>query len=258
LTLNLHNLCDIKQTNPVRIRTGFDELDIAYGVNKVYDDFGKEIMWEVGPPRGRLSLWAGAGGVGKSRAAISVCMNMSNLGYVPLYILNEDDPENLASWVKTKNIPDEFYVLGSNQIEDHDQAINELSPDIVIVDSLTGMEHIDSQRVIRDVMLFYKEAAHKYNCHIILISHLNKEGIVKGNSDILYYPDHVCILKPLDFKGVSKDQIDKFQGKGYFMLKFGKNRGGLSNHLICFQHQEDGVILKTSTIIGYNDKGENQ
>ena len=170
MTLNLHNLCDIQKTNPVRIRTGFDELDIAYGINKIYNENGIEIMWEVGFPRGRVSLWAGSGGVGKSRTAISLCIQISNLGYLPLYILNEDDPENLASWVKTNNIPEEFYILGSHKTEDHEEAIKIKKPDIVIVDSLTGMEGIDSQRVIRDVMKFYKDTAHDYNCHIILIA----------------------------------------------------------------------------------------
>jgi len=43
------------------------------------------------------------------------------------------------------------------------------------------------------------------------------------------------------------------KNKGYFMLKFtNKNRGGLTGHILCFQHVDSGVILRTSYVIGYN------
>ena len=257
MPLNLHNFKNLVTEEVVRVRTGFSRLDYVYGIDKVYNNAGREVMWNIGPPRGHVSLWAGSGGVGKSRTCLSVCISMANLGYNPLYILNEDDPGNLASWIKTKNIPNNIRVLGSDKRDQHEDAIQYIRPDIVVVDSLTGMEGIISSNVIREVMKFYKKLAKDYNLHLILIAHLNKKNEVKGNSDVIYYPDHVCILKHMDFKGMSDEIVTRYKNKGYFLMKFKKNRGGLSGHLLCFQHTDSGVELRTSNIIGYNDQENN-
>jgi len=253
MALNLHNFKDLVGEEIVRVRTGFNELDYAYGIDKVCDDFGKVVMWNIGPPRGHVSLWAGGGGVGKSRTCLSLCVKMANLGYNPLYILNEDNPSNLANWIDVENMPSNITILGSDQREEQEEAVKQIRPDLVVVDSLTGMDKISSQNVIREVMKFYKNLAHDHNLHVILIAHLNKKNEIKGNSDVIYYPDHVCILKKLDAKGKGKSAT-KLQGKGYFVLEFQKNRGGLSDHSLCFQHTNSGVELRVSNIIGYNDQ----
>jgi len=254
MELPLYCLDDLKNSPPERMPTGFKELDIAYGINKIGDKSGEIIRWDVGLPKKRVSLWAGSSGIGKSRMCMSIGCNMCcRYHNTVLYILNEDDPNNMAGWIKKRGRRPNFFVLGSHNRLEHKEAVKKINPDLVIIDSLTGLEGITSPVEIRKIMLDYKKIALDYDNHVILISHLNKEGSVKGNNDVMYYPDHICEIKPLDMKGIQKKIADALKDEGLFLFKVIKNRGGLINHILCFQHNDNGVALVESHIIGYNN-----
>jgi predicted ATP-dependent serine protease len=254
-TLQIHRLSELSGNDPKRMPTGFKDLDIAYGINRVCDEQGNEILWEVGMPRGRVTILAGAGGVGKSRLCMQIGMQMAKgdqyrSPLTVLYILNEDDPNSLATWVKRAEGDYDFFVVGSDNRESHKEALIKTHADVVFIDSLTGLEGVNSPNVIREIMKDYKDLAIKHDCHIVLISHLNKAGAVKGNSDITYYPDHTCELRHLEAQKEAPD----FSTRGMFYWKFTKNRGSADGSTICFKHTADGVDFVISHITGYNDK----
>jgi len=58
---------------------GINELDWIYG--------GSGRSW--GLPQGKISLWSGPSGTGKSRSLITVAKNMSYMGYRVMYFQNE-------------------------------------------------------------------------------------------------------------------------------------------------------------------------
>ena len=254
-TLKIHRLSDLTGDSPERMPTGFKELDIAYGINRIHDEQGNEIYWEVGMPRGRVTLLAGAGGVGKSRLCMQIGMQMAKGNeyrspLTVLYILNEDDPNNLATWVKRMQGDYDFFVVGSDNRDAHKEALIKTQADVVFIDSLTGLEGVNSPNAIRDIMKDYKNLATDYNCHIVLISHLNKAGVVKGNSDIIYYPDHVCELRHLE----PQKEVPNFNTRGMFYWKFTKNRSSADGSTICFKHTKNGVNFLISNVVGYNDQ----
>ena len=56
-------ICSISKIKPEAVRrssSGFSELDWLYGMNQS----GNYIVW--GLPQGKISLWAGAGGIGQA------------------------------------------------------------------------------------------------------------------------------------------------------------------------------------------------
>jgi len=258
--VRIYRATELRPDSPDRLQSLFTELDIAYGRNTIIDEYGQKSPGVMGLPRHKVSLWAGAGGTGKSRACLSICKNMCFYGLKALYILNEDDPNAVVGWVDGINKHLNLFVVGASDLEDHQQAMQEAKPDIVVIDSLTGMPGITSPTEIRNIMISYKNWAVKYNCHIILIAHLNKEGDIKGNNDIIFYPDHICILRKFDKKIIPRDmfvflECDKYDymDEGYFLLSFEqKNRGGRIGHMLCFKHVNLGVQLVYGHVIGYN------
>jgi len=242
MSSRVYKLSELEGETIERMPTGFLDLDLAYG--KTHDDRYPHPC--IGLPRGKVSLWAGSAGVGKSRVAKAIGMNMCGIyGYRVLYILNEDAPSSLVTMSKNY-ASDNFFVMGSPLLEDHEAAIEDVCPVLVIVGSLTGLDKIESSSTIRSTMKKYKDMADRMDCHIVLIAHLAKDGSVKGNNDVTYYPDLVAELKPLR----EKDLPSQLKYKGLFMIKIIKNRGGPVGSLVCFQHNNEGVVLRTSAIVG--------
>lgn len=261
----IYRATELSNLNPERIPTLFDELDIAYGRNSFTDEQGQRRLGVAGLPRRKISLWAGAGGTGKSRACLSICKNVCFYGLRALYILNEDEPNAVAGWVEGITNYSNLFIIETSDcgnyiatLKAHTQAIFNVMPDIIIVDSLTGMPGITSPIAIREIMLSYKEWATAYNCHIILIAHLNKEGDIKGNNDIIFYPDHICVLRKFDKKIIPQDMSRflmcdyyDYTNQGYFLVNFErKNRGGRIGHKLCFRHINAGVELVYGHLIG--------
>jgi len=90
-------ICSISEIKPETVKrspSGFSELDWLYGYSKTPTG----IYWGI--PYGKISLWAGESGVGKSRAAISVAKKLVNIGARVLYFQNEVDLPTFADWVK--------------------------------------------------------------------------------------------------------------------------------------------------------------
>jgi len=257
--VKIHRASELRQQSPGRLQSLFTELDMAYGRNYTIEN-GEKVFAEMGLPRQKVSLWAGVGGAGKSRACLSICKNMSFYGMNALYILNEDDPNAIAGWVDGVTSCKNLFIVGASDLESHTYAMWEVKPDIVVVDSLTGMPGINSPTQIRRAMVSYKRWAVSYNCHIILIAHINKKNEIKGNNDITFFPDHICILRQFDPKIIPADmyaflECDKYDytNQGYFLLTFEKkNRGGVIGHVLCFKHVDVGVQLIYGHVIGHN------
>ena len=102
---NVKRLSEIEASPLQRCVTGFEELDWIYG----YSVFSNRTEW--GLPQGKISLWAGQCGVGKSRLCIDVAKNIakSHVGAKVLYFQTESPLSDFASWTTdTASYPNIF------------------------------------------------------------------------------------------------------------------------------------------------------
>ena len=222
----VYKISEVETKPVVRISTGVAHLDAIYG---------------DGLPRGRVSIWSGAPGVGKSRTTIDIAKRINKAGGMVLYFQNEVAPAEFKAGVVADGInQNRFLCSNYNTIEEQINAIRLYHPDFVVTDSLNMIQGFSSSTKIRDIMNGFKEVIAEVEAHGVLIGHLNKDGETKGNSDIPHLVDVVCHLKPhTDWKddyGYVHSALP-----GVFMVIVDKNRYGKSGGIVVFQHDDKGV-----------------
>jgi len=232
----VYKISEVAEKQVERIPSGIPHLDKAYG---------------GGLPRGRVSIWSGAPGVGKSRTTIDVAKRVNKAGGKVLYFQNEVAPEEFAVWVRGEGIySSRFLCSNYDTIEEQIAAIKAHRPDFVVTDSLNMIQGFNSSAKIRNIMNLLKETVAEVNAHAILIGHLNGEGETKGNTDIPHLVDIVCHLKPhgawVDDNGYKHEGVD-----GIFYILVDKNRYGKSGGWVAFRHCDTGIEEVSSS---YDDQ----
>ena len=194
-------ISEIKVKGIPRLKTGFEELDWLYG-KTIFSD---KITTVWGFPQKTLSLWAGEGGVGKSRTTISVAKKLVSRGNRVLYFQNEVDLGTFAGWVKgdnSKNI-DKFYCSNAVDLKTQMEIIDEISPHIVFVDSINQIEEFKSgsKQNIKNMIEGYngiegyRPITSRKETHVVFISQLNQDGSVKGSTTLSHLVDIVMKLE---------------------------------------------------------------
>lgn len=200
-------ITEVKATTVQRITTTIFELDWMYGFT------GN--TW--GLPAGKMSLWAGEKGTGKSRAAIEVCRTVARhqypgwkgqppFKYKVLYFQREVDLSTLAGWVQQDGgvMPPNFYVSRANTVETQIREIRQVRPHVVVVDSINMVKDFrgNSEEKIEMAIegdgkgsLCYRDICKECNCHIIFLCQLTKAGQARGSSSIAHLLDVEMILK---------------------------------------------------------------
>ena len=231
------SICSISKIKPKavpRFNSGYPELNWVYGKS----DTPKGIKWGI--PFGKISLWAGAGGVGKSRTAISIAKKIVSLGGRVLYFQNEVDLPTFSGWVKKGNYNlDNFMVSDSIDLETQIKDIILAKPHIVFVDSINQLEEYRSgtKRDIKKIIegsnrqIGFREVAKRTSAHIVFISQLNQDGSVKGSTTLSHLVD-------IEFK-INNIEIDN-----HFLIDVGdKNRYGKTGDMFrtLWKHTDSGV-----------------
>ena len=197
---------EVKATQVLRIPTHIEELDWMYG----YLQKGSKTLW--GLPSGKMSLWAGEKGTGKSRASIEICRTVARrvqpggTKYNVLYFQREVDLGTLAGWVKEDGgvMPDNLYVSRANTVSQQVAEIKRHRPMLVIVDSINMVKDFRGNSEEKIELAIegdgkgspcYREVCQDIGCHIIFLCQLNKDGTPKGSSSIAHLMDVEMILK---------------------------------------------------------------
>lgn len=234
---NVKKLSEIRATPIDRIETGLSELDWIYGMTK----FPTHNVW--GMPKGKISIWSGISGTGKSRLAIELAKQLLLSSQKILYFQTESTLEDFAGWAKADNLSpdllDRFHCSSSNNIDEMIEIIYQVNPTIVFVDSaneivefLNGTKKearrlvngIDGNDGLRDVV-------NKAGCHIILLAQLNGDGSIKGGTSLPHLVDIALDLTPI------KDRPDD-----EFAVKVGvKHRYGKKGCISHWKHHDAGV-----------------
>jgi KaiC/GvpD/RAD55 family RecA-like ATPase len=245
---DVFDLDEIRYDNVDRIMTGVKGMDYVWGTTRfVYDKVGHEKYGQYtgkeghGAPRGGVTILAGAEGVGKSRSCIHLCAQLvkdteERKGYNVLYCYGESRVEQFKQWARNVKGEGRFKVSTQVQLQDilatirgENTKLGNFKPDIVFIDSMNMILEAKTHKGILRVLAAMKTIAIQNDIHIVLISHLNKQGELKGSRDIPYLVDIVMHATPIEGR------------RGFFEIRCPKkNRFGATPRAAMFQHLPDG------------------
>lgn len=213
----------------IRTTTGFGELDRVLGGGLV---------------KGSLVLLGGEPGIGKSTIILQICDKVQGNGKV-LYVSGEESAEQIKLRADRLGINNEdILFLGETDIDIVNQAIIEINPKLVIIDSIQTMYSDElsaaagSVSQVREITSQIMKVCKTRGITTIIIGHVTKEGNIAGPRVLEHMVDTVLYI----------------EGERYFtyrILRSVKNRFGSTNEIGMFEMQEEGMkeILNASDIL---------
>ena len=228
------NSYEAKET--LRIHTGFNELDRVLGGGLV---------------KGSLILLGGEPGIGKSTLILQICDKIKGDGKV-LYVSGEDSAEQIKLRADRLGINNEdILFLGETDIDIVNQAIINVNPKLVIIDSIQTMYSDEiaaaagSVSQVREITSQIMRMCKAQQITTIIIGHVTKEGTVAGPRVLEHMVDTV-----LYFEG------DRHAS--YRILRGVKNRFGSTNEIGVFEMRETGLAeVKNPSEYMLNGRPEN-
>ena len=113
-------LSEVDGSGTLRFSTGLKELDRVLGGGAV---------------SGSLVLIGGAPGVGKSTLLLQICSHIARTMRV-LYVTGEESEQQIKMRAERLGAAGDFFVLAETRLSDILRAAEEISPDVMIVDSI--------------------------------------------------------------------------------------------------------------------------
>ena len=192
---------------------------------------------------GSLVLLGGEPGIGKSTLALQVLMKMGDKR--TLYASGEESTKQLKLRAeRLSGNADNLYILAETSLERILEAVADVDPEIVVVDSIQtiGTEAIEasigSLSQVKECAARILQYAKEKNVPFIIVGHINKEGSLAGPKVLEHIVDTV-----LQFEGD--------QHYVYRILRAQKNRFGSTSELGIFEMQQDGLreVLNPSELL---------
>lgn len=203
-----------------RFTTGIHELDRALGGGVV---------------PGSLVLLGGDPGIGKSTLLMQMASGAGRSGRKVLYVSGEESVQQVkmrAARLKIEEGP--LYLLAETDIERVEANIRNISPDLVIIDSIQAVLKPDLSSApggvgqVRECASQMMRLAKTGGISVFLVGHVTKEGALAGPKVLEHMVDTV-----LYFEG---DRHHSFR-----ILRSVKNRFGSTNEIGLFQMEGDGL-----------------
>ncbi|NGX45348.1 MAG: DNA repair protein RadA [Chlamydiae bacterium] len=211
---------EVKQVKFPRFSTRMPEFDRLLGGGLV---------------AGSLSLIGGDPGIGKSTLMLQVSERFAAQGLTVLYISGEESIEQTSMRAQRLGIKCKgLYILAETLFSNIKCQIDELKPDILIVDSIQIIYKGElssspgSVSQVRELATEFMHLAKGMGISTFLIGHVTKSGEIAGPKVLEHIVDTV-----LDFEGDRQH--------GYRMLRAVKNRFGPTDDIAIFQMGGDGL-----------------
>lgn len=210
---------EVETTDELRFATGMGELDRVLGGGAV---------------SGSLVLVGGAPGIGKSTLMLQICDSLCRFAKV-LYVSGEESERQIKLRAERLKVRGEgLYLMAETNLENLVDAVHQLQPDVLIVDSIQTLYHGDvtsapgSVSQVKECTLTLMQLAKGENITVFVIGHVNKEGAIAGPKVLEHMVD--CVLY--------------FEGErhmAYRILRAAKNRFGATNEIGVFEMEENGL-----------------
>ena len=211
-------ISELDSEEEIRFSTGMGELDRVLGGGAVI---------------GSLVLVGGAPGIGKSTLLLQICGNLREQKI--LYVTGEESTRQLKLRAQRLGVnPAGLYVLAETNLDNVLQSIDELKPDVVIIDSIQTMFNGDltsgpgSVSQVKDCTMALMQSAKAQGFTCFVVGHVNKEGAIAGPKVLEHMVD--CVLY---FEGD--------HSLSYRILRAAKNRFGSTNEIGVFEMNDEGL-----------------
>lgn len=203
-----------------RLSTGFQELDRVLGGGVV---------------PGSVTILSGEPGIGKSTLLLQVAGVVAKQNGPTLYVTGEESPEQIALRIDRLGFEDEkLFVLAETDVTAIGAAIEELKPNLAVVDSIQTAYHPllasspGSVSQVRESTAHLLRIAKRLGTSLFLVGHVTKEGFLAGPKVLEHMVDAVLYL----------------EGEANYTLRLiraTKNRFGPTGEVGVFQLEEDGL-----------------
>lgn len=212
-------ISELDTESELRFSTGIGELDRVLGGGAV---------------KGSLVLVGGAPGIGKSTLLLQLC-SLAEGNQKILYVTGEESERQLKMRAQRLGVNEgEIYVLAETGLTEVLEAIDGLSPDIVIIDSIQTMYDSSissapgSITQVRECTMSIMRMSKDTGTTAFVIGHINKEGSIAGPKVLEHMVD--CVLY---FEGE--------RSTSFRILRAGKNRFGSTNEIGVFEMGDKGL-----------------
>lgn len=212
-------IAQVETTDELRFATGMNELDRVLGGGAV---------------KGSLVLVGGAPGIGKSTLMLQICDSLCRFANV-LYVSGEESQRQIKLRSERLHVRGEgLYLLSETNLEDIVESVNELKPDVLIVDSIQTLYNGDAAATpgsvgqVKECTMTLMQLAKGQGITVFVIGHINKEGSLAGPKVLEHMVD--CVLL--------------FEGEEHMshrILRAAKNRFGATNEIGVFEMGDEGL-----------------
>lgn len=213
-------ITSIETSQEPRISTDLAELDRALGGGIV---------------QGSLVLIGGDPGIGKSTLLLQVSSQLARKQKKVLYISGEESVKQTKLRAdRLGAASDDLYVYSETDMDYIEQAIREVSPDLVIIDSIQTVYQAEvtsapgSVSQVRECTSSLMRIAKTNGIAIFIVGHVTKEGSIAGPRLLEHMVDTV-----LYFEGERHHT--------YRIVRAVKNRFGSTNEMGIFEMKENGL-----------------
>ncbi len=185
--------------------------------------------------KGSLILLAGEPGVGKSTLLVTAAGALAGHGKKVLYVTGEESLSQVKLRARRLGVSaPSLYLLAASEVTAIKQGLEQIHPDVVIVDSIQTVFDPDipttpgSVAQVRENANFFMQFAKKSGTAVFLVGHITKEGAIAGPKIMEHIVDVV-----LYFEGETRSLLR--------IMRAIKNRFGATSEIGVFSMEESGL-----------------
>lgn len=185
---------------------------------------------------GSLVLVGGDPGIGKSTLLLQMCRNLIQREKRVLYVSGEESLKQIKMRAERLQFYEgELLLLSETNLALIEEIIQEIKPQIVIIDSIQTMfkEEISSApgsvSQVRETTGTLLRIAKGFSISIFIVGHVTKEGVVAGPRVLEHMVDTVLYFEGENYAS-------------YRILRAVKNRFGSTNEIGVFEMRKEGLI----------------
>ncbi|MBE9917255.1 DNA repair protein RadA [Paenibacillus donghaensis] len=215
------SIINIESSNEARVHTGIGELNRVLGGGIV---------------PGSLILVGGDPGIGKSTLLLQTSHALTQSGLRVLYVSGEESVRQTKLRAdRLGALSPELYVLCETNMDLIEEAINNVAPQFLVIDSIQTVYIPEvtsapgSVAQVRECTARFMRVAKGLGIATVLVGHVTKEGAIAGPRLLEHMVD--CVLY---FEGERHHT--------YRLLRAVKNRFGSTNEIGIFEMNESGLV----------------